>query len=177
MSGQGIKVEIQAITREERETARGQDVSQGMDDDMSGVMRTGAQMKDRKQLRRGVDDQPQPQDAGMAAQPGAQFIQLQMWEPEVAEETFVQGLCMFSSASQPGRDRSLSKAEDPLCSRRIQPLGQRRQYHCDLVRRGFQTIERRVMPGSKRGMAGLTPMCVVCQEGKKPAIFLTTNQA
>ena len=76
MSGQGIKGEIQAITREERETARGQDVSQGMDDAMSGVLRTGAQMKDGKQLRRGVDDQPQPQDAGMAAEPGSQFIQL-----------------------------------------------------------------------------------------------------
>ena len=60
-------------------------------------------MKDGKQLRRGVDDQPQPQDAGMAAQPGAQFIQLQMWEPEMAEETFVQVCtCFPARVSQVG---------------------------------------------------------------------------
>ena len=41
MSREGIKVEIQAITREERETARGQDVSQGVDDGMRSVLRAG----------------------------------------------------------------------------------------------------------------------------------------
>jgi hypothetical protein len=60
-----------------------------------------------------------------AAQPGAQFIQLQMREPEMAEEAFVQGLCMFKSASQPGGDGGLSVAEDTFGSGRVQPFSQR----------------------------------------------------
>lgn len=56
---------------------------------MRRVLSTGTQMEDGKQLRRGVDDQPQPQNAGMAAEPGAQFVQLQVWELEMAEEALV----------------------------------------------------------------------------------------
>jgi len=37
-----------------------------------------------------------------AAQPGAQFIQLQMREPEMDEEALVQGLCMSPGASEKG---------------------------------------------------------------------------
>ena len=73
-------------------------MSQGVDDAMRRVLRAGTQMEDGKQLRRGVDDQPQPQKAGMAAEPGVQFVQLQVWELEMAEEAFVQGLGMLPSA-------------------------------------------------------------------------------
>ena len=45
MSREGIKVVIQAITREEWETARGQDVSQGVDDGMRSVLRAGTEME------------------------------------------------------------------------------------------------------------------------------------
>ena len=88
-------------------------------------------MEHGKKLCTRIDGQPEPQHLFGAAQPGAQFVQLEVREPQLAEETFVQGPCMFPSASQPGSDRSLSKAEDPLGSRRVQPLGQRRQHHCD----------------------------------------------
>jgi hypothetical protein len=37
-----------------------------------------------------------------AVQPGSQFIQLQMREPEIGEEALVQGLCMLPSASEKG---------------------------------------------------------------------------
>ena len=36
------------------------------------------------------------------AEPGAQFVQLQVWELELAEEAFVQGLGMLPSARQKG---------------------------------------------------------------------------
>jgi len=97
----------------------------------------------------------QSQSTCLAAQPGAQFIQLQMRELEMAKEAFVQRLCMFSSASQPGGDGRLSVAEDPFGSRRVQPFGQRRQHYSDLVRGGFQTVQGSVAPGSERGMARL----------------------
>jgi hypothetical protein len=59
-------------------------------------------MEDWKKLRAGIDGQPEPEHLCGAAQPGAQFIQLKMREPEMAEEAFVQGLCMVKSASQKG---------------------------------------------------------------------------
>lgn len=49
-----------------------------------------------------------------AAQSGSQFIQLEVREPKMAEGPLVQGLCMFPSASEPGGDGGLSKAEDSL---------------------------------------------------------------
>ena len=54
-----------------------------------------------------------------AAEACAQFIQLQVWEPEMAEEALVQSLCVFSCTSEPRRDGGLSVAEDPLGSRKI----------------------------------------------------------
>jgi hypothetical protein len=46
-------------------------------------------MEDGKNLRAGVDGQPEPEDVLIAAQPGSQFIQLEVWEPEMAEGTLV----------------------------------------------------------------------------------------
>ncbi len=125
MSGQGIKVEIQAITREERETARGQDVSQGVDDGMRSVLRSGAQMEHGKKLRTGVDDQPKPEHVVRAAQPGSEFVQLEVWKVEMAEEALVQGVRVFTRTGQPVSDGGLSKAEDPFSGRWVQSFGQR----------------------------------------------------
>ena len=47
-----------------------------------------------------------------AAESGAQFIQLQMREPEDAESALVQRLSVFASAGQPGADGRLPVAED-----------------------------------------------------------------
>jgi hypothetical protein len=69
---------------------------------MRRVLRAGAEIKHGQKLRAGVDGQPEPEHLSGAAQPSAQFIQLQMRELEMAKESFVQGLCMFPSASQKG---------------------------------------------------------------------------
>ena len=73
-----------------------------------------------------------------------------------AEEVLVQGLSMLASARQPGGDGGLPKAEDPLGSRRIQPFGQRREHHGDLLGRGFQTIQGSVASSTEGGAARLT---------------------
>ena len=62
----------------------------------------GTQMEHGKKLRAGIDGQPQPQHLLVAAQPGSQFIQLEVREPEIAEEALVQGLCVLASTSQKG---------------------------------------------------------------------------
>ena len=56
---------------------------------MRHVLRAGAEMEDGKNLRAGVDGQPQPQDLFGAAQPGSQFVQLEMRELEIAERVLV----------------------------------------------------------------------------------------
>jgi len=95
---------------------------------MCHVLRAGSELKHRKNLRQRINHQPEPLPLRLVAQPGSQFIQLQMWEVQMAEETFMQGLCMFPRASPPGGDRGWSNAEDPRSLRRIQPLGQRPEH-------------------------------------------------
>jgi hypothetical protein len=117
-------------------------------------------MQDRKDFGTGVDGQPQPQDAAVAAQPCPQLIQLQIGKVEVTENVFVQRLSVLARPGQPGGHGRLPNAEDPLCCRWVQPFGQRGQYHGDVRGRGFQTIQGRVAPGSERGVARLTPKCL-----------------
>jgi len=146
---------------------------------MRCVLRARTQKEHRKNLGAGVDGQPEPEHVCGAAQPGAEFIQLHVWELEVAEAVLMQGLCMFPSASEPRGDSGLSVAEDPLGSGRVQSFSQRREHHCDLVRGGFQTVQGRVAPGSERGTTGLTAkgldplgtaMLAISDEGVDPII-------
>jgi hypothetical protein len=102
MGGESIEIQIEAITGKEWNAARSQEFSQGMDEAMGHVLCSGTQMQDRKNLRAGVDGEPQPEHVLRAAQPGSQFIQLEMWELQMAEGPLVQGQCMFPSASQKG---------------------------------------------------------------------------
>ena len=76
----------------------------------------------------------------MAAEPCSEFVQLQVWEMEMAEGAPVQGLRMLPCTSEPGRDGRLSVAKDPLGCGWVEPFGQRREHHGDLLGRGFQTI-------------------------------------
>jgi hypothetical protein len=73
-----------------------------MDHGMGCVLRARTQMQDRKDLRTGVDGQPQPQDVAVAAQPRPQLIQLEIGKVEVTENVFVQGLGVLASARQKG---------------------------------------------------------------------------
>jgi hypothetical protein len=59
-------------------------------------------MEDGKNLGARVDDQPEPEHVLRAAKPGAQFIQLEVWEPQMTEGPLVQGLSMLTSARQKG---------------------------------------------------------------------------
>ena len=119
-----------------------------------------AELKHRKNLGEGIDGQPEPEDLVGAAQPGSEFVQLEMRDVETAEAALVEGLSVFPSAGQPGGDGGLSVAEDPLGGGSIQSFGQRREHHGDLLGRSFQAIQGGVAPGSERGMAGLAAKCL-----------------
>ncbi len=76
---------------------------------MSLVLRAGTELKHRQNLGTGIDGHPQPEDLCGTAQPGSQFIQLQVREVQMAEGAFVQDLRVLASTSQPPRDGGLQK--------------------------------------------------------------------
>jgi hypothetical protein len=78
----------------------GQDVSQGVDDAMRGVLRAGTQMQDGKKLCARVDDKPEPRHLFGATEPCAQFVQLEVREVEMAEEALMQGLRVLESRAR-----------------------------------------------------------------------------
>src|SRR5215469_9047556 len=100
-----------------------------MDEGMCRLLRAGAELKHWKNLRERINSQPQPQHLLMVAQSGAQFVQLEVWEVQIAESKLMQGLSVLASASQPRSDGGLSVAEDTFGSGSIQAFGKRRQHH------------------------------------------------
>ncbi len=127
---------------------------------MGRILRAQTQMEGRKYLRSGVDGQPQPQDVSVAAQPRPQFVQLEIGKLEMTEKVLVERLSVLPSAGEPGGDSRLTVAEDPFGRGSIQPFGQRREHHGDLVRGSFQTVQGGVAPGSESGATGLAAKCL-----------------
>src|SRR5262249_27735957 len=62
---------------------------------------------------------------------------------------------MFPCANEPRGDGGLPVAEDPFGGGSVQPFGQRSEHQCDLVRGGFQTVQRSVASSAERGVASL----------------------
>ena len=73
-----------------------------MNDPMGHILRTGTQLEHGKNLRARINGEPKPKHVFIAAQPGAQFVQLQVREVEKAEGAFVQELRVRARASQKG---------------------------------------------------------------------------
>ena len=65
-----------------------------MDDPMGQVLGAGTQSEHGKNLRARIAGQPEPEDRCGTAQPGAQFIPLQVWKVQMATDAFVQGVCV-----------------------------------------------------------------------------------
>lgn len=77
-------------------------MSERVDHPMGHMLRSGAELKHRKNFRAGINRQPQPEHPCGAAQPGSQFVQLEMWEVEMVEESLVQDLRVLARTGQPG---------------------------------------------------------------------------
>ena len=102
VSREGIEVEVEPVTGKERKTARGQALSQSVDDRMCHVLRAGTQLEDGKKLGAGIDGKPEPERLFGAAEAGAQFVQLEVREVEMEEEPLVQSVCVLTSPEQKG---------------------------------------------------------------------------
>ena len=120
------------------------------------MLGAGTQMQHGHNLGARIDGQPQPEDLCGAAEPGSNFVQLQVRDVQVAEAVLMEDFCVPACTREPPRNRGLLKAENPHSRRRIQSFGQRREDHCDLVRWGFQTIEWSVASSAECGAALLT---------------------
>src|SRR5262249_45292099 len=133
VGSEGIEVEVEPVTGKERKTARGQALSESVDERMCHVLRAGTEFKHRKKLRARIDGQPEPEHLCVAAHPAAQFVQLHVWELEMAEIVFVQHLSVLASAREPGRNGRLSVVENTFSRGSVQPFGECREHHCNLV--------------------------------------------
>jgi hypothetical protein len=89
-----------------------------------------------------------------AAQPGANFIELEVRKVQVAEGVLMEELSVLACPSEPPRDGGLTGAEDAFGGGSVQPFSQRGEHHGDLVRGGFQTVQGSGAPGSEGGAAG-----------------------
>ncbi len=78
MGGECIEVQIEPITGEKGDTARCQQVSQGVNNGMRRQLRAVSHMQDRKKLREGINGQPEPEHLPLMTEPCAQFVQLQV---------------------------------------------------------------------------------------------------
>jgi len=97
-----IKVEIETVTGKERQAARRQDLSQGVDHPMSHVLGAGTELKHGKKLGARVESQPEPEHLCSAAEPGTQFVQLEVREVEMEEEALVQRVRVYIWTSEKG---------------------------------------------------------------------------
>jgi hypothetical protein len=122
---------------------------------MGHVLGSRTELKHRQNLGEGIDSQPEPEHLCGAAQPGSEFIQLEMREVYVAEAALMEELSVLACTREPPRDGGLTVTEDPLGSGWVQPFGQRGEHHGDMMRRGFQTIQGRIEPGSEGSTASL----------------------
>jgi hypothetical protein len=111
-----------------------------VDEQVCHVLGAGTELKHRKNLGERIDGQPQLQNLLRTPQPRAQFVQLEMWEVQVAEAALMEERCVLASASEPGGDGGLAVTEDPFSGGWVQPFCQRREHHGDLLRGSFQTV-------------------------------------
>jgi hypothetical protein len=102
----------------------GQALSHRVNHRMCRGLCAGAHMQDRNTFREGGDGQPEPEHMLGTAQPGAEFVQLEVGEMEMEEEALVQGVRVLARTRQPGGNGGLPVAEDALGGGRVQPFGQ-----------------------------------------------------
>ncbi len=81
------------------------------------------------------------QDTGFLANTGAEFIQLNMREGQIAKQMRMHSFTVHARSSEPGRDRSFGMAKHSHGSANGQPFGDCREDDTHASRRGFEAIE------------------------------------
>ena len=112
------------------------------------------------------------------AEPGAQFVELEVREVELLEEAVVQGRAVCASPRQPSRDGGVAMPEHPHGGGDREPFGQRRQHFGNPLGCGFEPVERRIAARAEGRPTGLAaqgldsfalPMRAVTDQGMDAA--------
>jgi hypothetical protein len=95
-------VVIEAVTGKERDATRSQGLSQRVKNHVGHMLGARTQTEHRNNLRAGIHGQPEPQHLCGVAQPGAEFVQLEVREPEMTEGALMEDLSMPTCTSEKG---------------------------------------------------------------------------
>jgi len=107
MGGDGIEVEIEAVTGKDRQTARSQDEHDGVKQGIRHILGAWAELQRRQEFGHRVKRHLHPQVIGCVAQSGVQFIQLHMPEGQVPEEMSLSLVGVLTGAREPQAQRHL----------------------------------------------------------------------
>jgi hypothetical protein len=88
---QRVEVQVQPITGENRQAARGKPETQVMDDGMRCHLGPRAKVQHRDEFGQWVERHPQPEDVCSITEACPEFIELEVWEREVPNPAVVQG--------------------------------------------------------------------------------------
>jgi hypothetical protein len=121
VSCQRIEVQVQAIAREDRKTLRSQPRTELVDDAMRRVLCPCAEVQDRDELGERIECHPQPEHVGSVAQVGAQFVELEVREVELAEPAVMEYGAVLAGARHPPGNRLLGVAEHRLAAATLSP--------------------------------------------------------
>jgi len=124
MGGESVEVEVEAIAGEHGQAADSQGKSQVVDQGMREGLGARAQCQSRDDLGLHVDCHPQPELAALVAQPGFQFVQLDVPQVEVAEQMAMEALGVHARAGEPSVDGGFGVTEDAHGSGDVEALGQ-----------------------------------------------------
>jgi hypothetical protein len=113
MRRQRIEILIQAITRAHRDTIHYKPLAQFVHHRMGEILRTCPELQYWYDFGEWIDRDPEPEHMSPATQPCAQFVELDMREVQVAEDTVVQARAMFTGTGQPGRYGRRAMAKNP----------------------------------------------------------------
>ncbi len=150
MGGQGVEVEIQAIARKHGQAAGGEPLPQIMHHAVCRVLGPWPQVEHRDEFAERIDGHPEPEHMRPAAQPRAQFVELDVGQVEIVKDAVVERGTVLAGARHPGGDGGVPMAKHAPGGGKREPFRQRGEHHCNPLRCGFEAIER----GHPEGRSG-----------------------
>ena len=156
VGGEGVEVEVEAITTEHWYVRRCQRLTDLMDEVMGQVLGARTECEGRDELGLGIEGDPQPQVVSGLSGSGEEFVELGVSEVQAVTEVSVQALGVKPSAREPQALSRLANAEDALQGIGGDAFGEQREDEADNLGRGTEAIEGGVTAGREFAVASLT---------------------
>jgi hypothetical protein len=92
MGGEGVEVQVEAVTRKDQNAAGSQDERDRMDEGMGQVQSPRPDLQGGRDLSHGIKGDPHPEILRLVAQSGQQLVQLEMTQVQRVEEMSLLGV-------------------------------------------------------------------------------------